>query len=154
MKKIIVIIVAVILAACAAVGIIFGVRSCNNKADENNTTYKMLMLEDEYTVGDNVIFDFYAYSDIEFVGITYKINNGAEKSATGFKTGEAKDHKSYNGESGKYYIDTAAQVIDTSEMSTGWYSLVLYGTAKDGGVHQINKTPYIFQIVAAVVPAE
>lgn len=155
MKKFLAIILVILLVCGIGCGAYFGIKACNNEksTDINNTTYNETMLEEKYTVGDMVIFNFYAYSDIEFVGITYKINNGQEQNITGFKTGSAEEHKNYDGEEGDYYIDTTAQIIDTSAMTPGYYTIVFSGIAKDGGVYQINTSPYMFQLVAVQTAA-
>ena len=151
MKKVIGFIIAIVVSIGATLGLVLGIQACNNKK-ENTADYikveVMDSLEDTYTVGDMIVFNYYVYSDIEFVSLTYKINNGEAQNPEGFKCGEAVDHKKYDGEDGKYFIDTGAQVIDSSDMPVGVYTIILEGTAKDGGVYRLNKTPYIFEIVA------
>ena len=148
MKKIIIILLAVLLAAGATIGIVFGVKSCNNKVGENNTVENVQMLKDEYKKGEKIIFNFYAYSDVEFISISFKLNNGSETTISGATTGESSEHENYQGKGGKYFIETGAQIIESSDLELGWYTLVFECKAKDGATYKIPTTPYMFEIVA------
>lgn len=147
MKKFWIILLCVILAVGAGLGIFFIVRAVNGKG-ENNTTANMKLLQDEYVIGENIIFDYFVFSDVQYSRISYSLNNGSEKSITGFKTGESKEHEEYRAGAGKYYIDTMAQIIDTSEMDAGYYTLVFY-VYDEAEARTEMQDVYMFKLVAA-----
>lgn len=147
MKKFWIILLCVILAVGAGLGIFFIVRAVNGKG-ENNTTANMKMLQEEYVIGENIIFDYYVFSDVQYSRISYSLNNGSEQSITGAKTGESKDHEEYRSGAGKYYIDTMAQIIDTSEMDAGYYVLVFY-VYDEAEARTEMQDVYMFRLVAA-----
>lgn len=155
MKKIIIIIVAALIVVGGTLGIIFGVRSCNNKKAENvnNTVEHVQMLKQEYKKGEKIIFNFYVYSDVEFVSISFKLNNGSEQSVSGATTGESADHENYDGKGGKFYIETGAQVVDSADLELGWYTVIFECKAKDGATYKVPATPYMFEVVAPTTAA-
>lgn len=149
MKKFIAILLSIILIGGIVTGIVFGVKACNDKkADGNNTVSEMLMLKDEYTVGDKIIFDFYVYSDVQFKSITYSLNNGTEQSITGATTGESTAHEHYR-KGGKYFIDTGATIIETDDMTAGYYTLVFYCADAENVKYQVPSKPYLIKLKAA-----
>lgn len=148
MKKFLIILLCVILAVGAGLGIFFIVRAANNKKDTNNTSANMKLLQDEYVIGEKIIFDYFVFSDVQYKRITYSLNNGSEQTLTGFKTGESKEHEEYRSGSGKYYIDTMAQIIDTTEMDAGYYTLVFYVYDADEARTEMQDV-YMFKLIAA-----
>lgn len=155
MKKIIVIIVAVLLVVGSTLGIIFGVRSCNKKKSENinNTVEHVQMLKQEYKKGEKIIFNFYVYSDVEFVSISFKLNNGSEQAISGAISGESADHENYNGKGGKYFIETGAQIVESADLELGWYTIIFECKAKDGATYKVPTVPYMFEVIAPTTAA-
>ena len=150
MKKVLAVILAIILIGGIVTGIVFGVKACKEKEDPagNNTVSNMLMLKDEYTVGENIIFDFIVFSDVQFKTITYSLNNQSEQSITGATTGESANHDQYR-RGGKYFIDTGAQIIDTSDMAAGYYTLIFYCSDAENAKYQVPSKPYLIKLNAA-----
>lgn len=150
MKKILSIILAAVVIVGVALGVFFGVKSCSN-TDANGTTYKVSHIKDEYDVGDNLVVRVLVTSDVEMTKMTYVLNNGTETAFT-VKHGESKDAEDTVGK-GKYYIDTDVVIIDTSEMSAGWYTLVIYTYDANQSRYVVTAKPIIFKL-NAIVEAE
>lgn len=145
MKKILIIILAVVIAVGAAVGIGIGVKSCNDKkaaqAEAASTTYSTEYLKEEYTIGDTIAFRMYVSSPTRFESMTFVLNNSAEEQVV-CKKGELA--------SGKFYIDSDVETIDTSAMEEGYYTLVFYVYEYETQTrHVVNEEPIIFKLVAA-----
>ena len=149
MKKIILWIVIAVIAIGATVGATIWIISATKKNDENpnNTEHVARMLEENYNSDEDIIFELEVFSDLQFTSVSYKLDNGSPVTMSA-KTGNSEDHDDAQGK-GKYFIDTGAEIIDsTSVGGEGYHTLVFYGTIADGTVYQINATPYIFHVAA------
>lgn len=146
MKKIIVAILAIAILGCAIWGItaIVKAKKSDNSGNEKNVTYRVDLMEDEYTVGEKIILRVIATSDVQFTSIKYSINNGT---ATAFSvtSGESKDFEEAIGD-GKYYVDSGAEMIDTSTMTPGYYTLVIYASDADEATYTLTKDPIVFKL--------
>lgn len=148
MKKILITVLACVLAVVAAVVITVVVMKKNNESNSMNITYQMTMLEDEYTVGDPVVYDFTVFSDVKIVSLSYQIGNGTKVSISGALIGETKNYRGSKLGRAKYFADTKAKLIDTSSMSAGHYQLSFFGTDENGNEVELTSTPYQFKLVA------
>ena len=149
-KGLIWIIVTVALALCIAIAGIVGFSSCNRSSvsvGENNTVSKVEGLKDKYTVGKSIYFSVLITSDVELKNVTYTLNNGSEtllEAETGLNADRGEDKLG----TGKYYIDTGIQVIDTSSMPAGYYVFVLRATNEAGTSYLIGE-PIVIRLDAA-----
>lgn len=152
-KSVWIAIISAIVAAAIAVGVVFIVQNANRNGDtdNNNTTYSITYLQSEYDVGDDIVYDFIVFSDVQFKSLTYKLNNGEEQQINGVKVGESAKHDNYSKGAGKYYADSKVQIISTADFSDGYYTLVFFGYDKDNQRYEINKTPYAFKLAAVEV---
>lgn len=142
--------VAIVLALVIGVGVLVGVNSCGGKKQsvgENNTVYQVEGLKDKYTVGKTIYFSVLITSDIELKNVTYTLNNG-EETLLEAETGLNADRKEDKLGTGKYYIDTGIQVIDTSSMPAGYYVFVLRASNEAGTSYLIGE-PMVIRLDAA-----
>lgn len=150
MKKIILWIVIAVIAIGAALGVFFTIRHYVKK-DENptNQTYRVDYLNSNktYVVGESIIFRVLYSSDVKMSSMTYVMNNAEEESLT-VKTGESVDADETVG-NGKFYVDTGAEVIETTGMAPGIYTFVFYTYDVDASRYIVNSDPIIIKIVAA-----
>lgn len=147
MKKLLSIILAAVVIVGVALGVFFGVKSCSNSTDANGTTYKVSHIKESYNIGDNLVVRVLSTSDVEMTKMTYVLNNGTETAFADAKHGESKDAEETVGK-GKYYIDTDVVIIDTSEMSEGWYTFVIYTYDANQSRYVITAKPIIFKLNA------
>ncbi len=141
------IIITVLMVGILALGIYFAVDKANSKKTEDK--HVMLYLDEEYTVGDKIIYALYGYSEDKFVEMTYSINNGEEVDIVGAKFGESEDHAQYEKGVSEYYFDTMGQMINTSSMTAGHYNIVFYGYDAQGERYEIA-SPFYFQLLEVV----
>ena len=141
-----------LLTAVIAVGIVFGVQAAQKKnapvPDKNNTSYSVEYLKTEYEQGDDIVYEFVVYSDINFKAITYKLGTADEESIDNIKTGKSADLKDVPENVGKYFADTKVQIIETTELRDGYYTLIFFGYDKDNNRFELNKEPYSFKLIA------
>lgn len=125
-KKVLIGILVILVAVLSALGIAIGVKSCSDKTTENknNITAEVSLLDEKYAIGDIVMFRYVVTSDVELTKMTYVLNNGTEVVMT-VKTGEASELEDKVG-SGKYYIDTGVEMINTEDMTAGNYVIKAY----------------------------
>ena len=148
MKKFLIILLAVVLAVGAGVGVFFGVKA--HKAKTAETVVNVDLLESEYTQGDKMYLDVQVFSNKEFVSLGYKFNNGETVTFNGVKSGESAEHEDFkNG--GKFFIETGVQEISTESMATGYYVLTFYGFDAEGVQTEIAVNPIVIKIVAPAV---
>ncbi len=152
MKKIIIF----ILIALIAVGVGFGVYalvSKNNtyKDNKDNLTARIDLLEDEYAVGEKMILRIIATADVQFTSLKYAINNG-EEVALNVTTGKSADLDKAIG-SGKYYVDSGAEIIDTTSMTAGYYTLVIYAYDANEARYVITADPIVFRLTSTQAAA-
>ncbi len=145
MKKLFLALIALILVAGIAIGIYFWVRP-STEDNPGNVTYKVDLIEDQYNVGDKIIFRALATADVQLTSMTYVLNNGSETELT-VKAGESEDANEVVGK-GKYYIDSGAQIIETSELSAGYYTLIIYAYDADETRYVITSEPIVFKLSA------
>ena len=142
-----------VLAAVVAVSVVFIVQGVQKKnapaVDKTNTTYSVEYLQSEYNVGEQIVYHFVVYSDIEFKALSYKLGTSDEQSVDNVKTGKSKDLKDVPENVGDYYVDTKVQIIDSSELKEGYYTVIFYGYDKDNNRYELNKEPYSFKLVVA-----
>ena len=149
MKKFLIGLLAVVLILGAALGIVLGVRSCNDK-NENNIEYELTLIEDKYAVGDIVMFRYVVTADVELTKMVYILNDGSEVEMT-VKTGKTEDLEDAPGD-GEFYIDTGVEMIDTADMNVGNFVFKAY--AYDAEENKYNfDTPHVFELVAASTAA-
>ncbi len=148
MKRWIIIVISILLAIGIGVGIFFGVRSCYNKEENNpnNTRYEISHINDSYVVGDTIVYRVLLCSDVEMERLVYVLNNAAEQNVVS-KTGESKDAKETVG-SGKYYVDSDTEVLDSTGMTAGFYTLVFYTYDAEGNRYIVNSKPIVFELKA------
>ena len=147
MKKVLIGILVILVAVLSALGIAIGVKSCSNETEnKNNITAQRSLIEEEYAIGDIVMFRYVLTSDVELTKMTYVLNNGAEVVMT-VKTGEASelDAKDKDG-SGKYYIDTGVEMINTEDMTAGNYVIEAYAYDAENTRYDFD-VPYIFELL-------
>lgn len=135
MKKVLIILLVLLIAAGAIFGITLAIKGNSDK--EVKVSAKLSGLEEKYAIGDVVAFRVEATSDIELVSMTYVLNAEAEKTMT-VKTGTAEELE-INVGNGEYGIDSGFEMIDTAEMSAGNYVIAVYG-------YDANNTRYDFGI--------
>lgn len=147
-------IVVIILVAIIGCGAFFGVRSCNSAsttASENNTMYKVSHLKDEYTIGKSILFSVFVTSDVELKTLSYTLNNSTE-TVIESTSGLSIDNKDEKLGTGKYYIDSGTQMIDTTDMTAGYYVLVIYSTNAAGTRYMVGE-PIIIKLNAVAQSA-
>ena len=123
MKKILIFLLVLLLAAGALFGITLAIKGDSDK--EVKVSAKLSGLDEKYAIGDVVAFRVEATSDVELVSLTYKLNAEAEKTMT-VKTGTAEELEISVG-NGKHGIDSGFEMIDTAEMDAGNYVITFYG---------------------------
>lgn len=148
-KSVLVAILSAILAAVVAVGAMFLYFDFNKKKTNIKFSCSIDYLQSEYTVGDEIIYRFVVYSDIELKTLKYKLANGAEQTVDNVKFGQTKELSEVKGEVGKYFADTKVQIIQTTELPDGYYTLVFFGYDQDNTRYEITSEPYSFKLVAA-----
>ena len=150
MKKLIIGILLVVIGALAAVGIGMGIKSCNEKAEENkhNITCERTLLEDKYAVGDTIMFRYAVTADVELVSLVYKIN-ADEEVAMSVKTALTEDVEDAKGD-GEYYIDSGVEMIDTTDMKAGYYTIQALAYDAEGTRFEIGE-PFTFELVTVAV---
>ena len=148
MKRWIFIIIAIVILAGAAVGIVLGVKSCNEKKESEAAAvvYEVDYLKSKYYVGESIILRVRTSSKHEFTKISYSLNNGAEKNFT-VEYGESKDFSETIGR-GNYHADTGTELLPTDQLSEGWYTFMIYATEADGTRHVLTTQPMLIQLVA------
>ena len=149
MKRLITILIVVILAMAIGVGAFFGIKSCQDKetANPNNTRHKISLISDSYNVGDTVVYRVLVCSDVQMERMVYVLNNGEEQTI-GCKKGESKDAEDTVG-TGKYFIDTDTEVLNSDDMVAGYYTLVFYAYDAEGSRYAINgDNPVLFRLNA------
>lgn len=151
MKKIIVAILVIAILTGVGFGIYGIVKAvkANDSGNGKNITYKVELIEDEYTIGEKVIFRVLATSDIQLTSLRYSINNGEETELT-VTAGDSSDFEAAIGK-GKYFIDSGAEIIETTAKTAGYYTLVVYGYDADETRYEITKDPIVFRLRAATV---
>lgn len=149
MKRWIIIIISILLAVGIGFGVFFGIKSCNDKdaSNPNKTEYEISLISDSYAVGDTVVYRVLVCSDVQMERMVYVLNNGEEQTIT-CKTGESKDAKDTVGK-GKYFIDTDTEVLDSTSMTAGYYTLVFYTYDAEGTRYAINADPVIFKLTVS-----
>lgn len=150
MKKILIGILIALLAIGGTIGVIFGVKACKeNKENVHNITCDITLLEDSYAKGDLVMFKVIVTADVELTSLSYRLNNGDAVSMK-VKTGESKDLDEKVGD-GKYYIEANVEMIDTADMTEGYYNIVFQSGDAEGTTYKVAG-PFMFELVA-VTPA-
>ncbi len=152
MKKIFWIIIAILIVVGGVVGTILIVDSCNSKKadDANKETRVIKYLENDstYVIGERIVFEVQCTSDKELTSLVYVLNNGAEVSVAS-TTGETKYIEDDIEGSGKYFLDSGVEFLDTSEMSAGFYTIVFKIKDAEGTSYTVNQKPILFTLVAA-----
>ncbi len=150
MKKIIIGILLVVIGALAAVGIGMAIKSCNEKAEENknNITCTVTLLEDEYAKGDTVMFRCEVTADVELTSLVYVLNADDDVAVT-VKTALTEDVENAKGD-GEYYIDSGVEMIDTTDMNVGNYSIQFYGLDAEGTRYEVSDV-FNFKLVTVAV---
>lgn len=147
-------IVAFALALVIGLTILIAVntnRAKNASVGENNTVYELDGIKEKYTKGKNIVFKLVVTSDVELTGLSYSLNNSEEvvlESETGLNVERGTDKLG----TGKYYIDSSLQVIETTSLSTGYYVIAFYATNEAGTRYLIGE-PAIIRIDAATSAA-
>ena len=145
MKKILGVFLLVIFALLAVLGISIGVKSCSKEEDnKNNITAQVTLLEDEYAISDIAMFRYVLTSDVELTKMTYVLNNGTEVIMT-VKTGESSELEDAEG-SGKYYIDTGVEMINTADMTAGNYVIEAYAYDAENTRYDFD-VPHVFALL-------
>lgn len=156
-KSIWVTVVVAILTAAIAVGAVFAVQAIQKRqgvsGDKHNTTCTIEYLQPEYEQGDDIVYHFVVYSDIEFTSVTYRLGTADETTIENVKNGKTKELKDVADDLGDFYSDTKVQIIDSSELKEGYYTLVFYGYDKLNNRYEINKEPFSFKLVVTETPA-
>lgn len=148
MKKIIIAILIVIIAVGVGFGIYALVKPNGSiQKEENKLTHRVDLMEDEYTVGEKVVFRVIATADVAFTHITYSVNNGDEVKVS-VTAGESAEFEEAIGK-GKYYVDSGATIIETSSMTAGYYTLVFYAYDADETKYIITSDPIVFRLTTA-----
>ncbi|MBQ8427181.1 MAG: hypothetical protein IJX16_05435 [Clostridia bacterium] len=152
MKKIIVFILSALILIGAVVGIILIASNCNSKKanEENKETRVIKYLKDDstYVIGEKIVFEIECTSDKELTSLVYKINNGAGVSVAS-ATGETENNENDIEGSGKYFLDSGVEFIDTSTMSEGYYTIVFEIKDVDGISYPVNTKPILITLVSA-----
>lgn len=149
MKKVFWWILAIVFVACLTLSVIFIVRCAGKKNDD--VVGQMTVLEDEYTVGEKVYFNFVAFTKNKLNSLTYQINNGAEIQILGVRTGESKDYTGAlpDGEYGEFYINSRIVEITTNDYTPGWYNISFYGYDESGARFDLTAQPFSFKLIQA-----
>ena len=146
MKKWLIIIGVVLLAAIIGISTFFIVRAVR-KDDKQGPNYEVLHLEDSYTKGDQIVLRVKMTSDKELTKMTYSLNNGEEKPFT-VKVGKTEDVSGMPGD-GENFIDTETELIATDSLAEGWYTLVIYAHDAQSNRYVVTQTPLLFQVTAS-----
>ena len=144
MKKWLIIIGVVLLAAVIGVSTFFIVRAVK-KDDKQGPSYEILYLEDSYVKGEQIAMRVKMTSDKQLERIVYAIDNGEEvnTSAITGKTEEAKDEMPGNG---KNFIDTKTVLIDSNNLAEGDHTMRVYVYDVEGNKIIVTKTVINFAI--------
>lgn len=154
MKKVLIFILVSILAIGGCVGaFFFGRFTAMKKVEtisttEGNTTYKVQYLKDSYVQGELLLFEITVTSDVKFTTLSISIDNEADQELN-VKTGESKDLAEENQiGTGKNFVKSNVQVIDTTDFAPGWYPVVVKATDAEGSVYVLTTKPILVQITA------
>ena len=144
MKKWLIIIGVVLLAAIIGVSTFFIVRAVK-KDDKQGPQYEILHLQDSYVKGEQIVMRVKMTSDKQLERIAYAIDNGEEvnTSAITGKTEEAKDEMPGNG---KNFIDTKTVLIDSDDLAEGDHTMRVYVYDVEGNKIIVTKTVINFAI--------
>lgn len=122
-KKAFAVLAGILAVAAAAIGIAFGVKSCQTeKSEEGNVNFSIEYLNDNYAAGDTAVFRIKAYSDVEPSSIVYTFDNGEERTLTS-KVGETSEDEK---DLGKYFIDSGTETLDLTGVSVGEHLIKFY----------------------------
>lgn len=121
-KKIGIAVLVLVLLAGVSTGIYFIVK--NEKAPTGEYNH-MQYLEDEYVVGEKIVFNFVSQSDSAYTAMKYTINSGDEI-AVETQKGETKNDAKLDAKNGEYYISSGTQTIETTELKAGTHVLTFY----------------------------
>lgn len=156
MKKVIIAIIVVLVIAGIGFGIFAGVQSCNAGSGVQSvdvsakTQSRFTQLESEYAIGDPIAFRVEVTSNTKFTKMTYSLNNGVDVSVT-VKTGETQEMGNPFG-NGKYFIDSGTEIIESDNLTAGYYTLVVKVHDDEGTTVQIGE-PRLIKIVASAAAA-
>ena len=95
-----------------------------NRSDEDEY-HKEQYLEEEYKVGEKIVFKTVSQSDKAYTSMKYAIDSGEEKSLD-VTVGETKNNPDLNKKHGDYYIDSGTQTIETTSLQAGTHVLTVY----------------------------
>lgn len=148
MKKILVWVLAAVVAAGAVVGCVFGIRSCNKNAakdDNDNSVYsEILYVKEGGEYAGNLVVGAYAFSDTAYTNMTYSIDNGAKTAITVTAGTDATKSSYYSAAyKGKKYIQANPFLIDISALGNTDHTIKLFVSVTTDGKtieQQIGKT--------------
>jgi len=121
-KKILIGIIVVILLAGIGVGTYFIIEATRTNDGEY---HKEQYLEEEYKVGEKIVFKTVSQSDKAYTSMKYAIDSGEETALTA-TMGETKNNPDLNKKHGDYYIDSGTQTIETTDLQSGTHVLTVY----------------------------
>lgn len=151
MKKFLLWLLVFVLGIAVGIGGYCGLKKVSTKDTEIKLTVKTMFIEDEYTLGDKVNFDVYAFSSTKLVRLTYSFDNETEVEIKAAKHGDTKDYQNQElvpEGAGDYYIDSGVQSIDTADMEEGFHSIIFYAYDSENNLIELMEKPIQFKLVA------
>lgn len=144
MKKLLVALLALVIAAAVVVGSIFTVRAIKDKKNTDEVLYSISYLAEEYVAGDTLVFGVRAYSDKEINTIVYTIDNGEEITVT-VSAGETKEA---DADKGDYVVDSGTETVSLANLSVGEHLIKFYVYDVEGTRYALGSAQ-LFTIIGA-----
>ncbi len=126
-KKILGLVLVVVLIVGVTLGIVFGVKGCNNNTSGEIATQSSVSFDDTQSTS-NAYIRAWAVSKDELTKITYQIDTLDEVSfSTKLKGAVDEDWKYYDKDFKKLkYIDSGDKLIDISNLNEGKHTISIY----------------------------
>ena len=149
MKKFWTIFITFILGIVVGIGGYLGVKKLTEPSKtELNLIVKVMHLENEYKVGDDVIYNVLVFSDVKLVRLTYVVDNGQEIDIKSAEHGKSEDHDMFDEKFGEFVIDSKIQTLKTVEMNEGFHSIIFYAYDSENVLVEIMEEPIQFRLIA------